>query len=189
MIRIDNIIFSLDVIEKKFICDLDACHGSCCRYGDSGAPLTEEEVMILDEIWPFVKTFMRSEGIRAVEEQGTSITDFENDRVTPLISNEECAYTYFEGPVYKCAIEKAREEGKISFRKPLSCHLFPVRIKKYSDFTAVNYQQLAICSGAVKRGNKEGMHVYEFLKEPLIRALGEKIYRELCIAANQLLKK
>ncbi|MBN2633175.1 MAG: DUF3109 family protein, partial [Bacteroidales bacterium] len=152
-------------------------------------PLTEEEVKILEEIFPFVKPFMRNEGIRAVEKQGTSITDFENDRVTPLINNEECAYTYLEGQVYKCAIEKAWEEGKISFRKPLSCHLFPLRMKKYSGFTAVNYQQLAICSGAVRKGNAEGIHVYEFLKEPLIRALGENIYSELCLAANELMKK
>jgi hypothetical protein len=186
MLRIDNIIFSLDVLEKKFVCDLSDCHGCCCRYGDSGAPLSEEEVKILDDILPRVKPYLRNEGIRAVEEQGTSTLDFENDRVTPLIGNEECAYTYFDGPVYKCAIEKAWLEGKISFRKPLSCHLFPVRIKKYSDFTAVNYQELAICSGARRKGENENIHVYRFLKEPLIRALGEKVYNELCIAARDL---
>lgn len=188
MIRIKDIIFSLDVLEKKFVCDLNDCKGFCCRYGDSGAPMVEEEVKILEDIWPCVKPWLRKEGIRAVEEQGTSIIDIDNDIVTPLIANEECAYTYFDGLTYKCAIERAWQESRISFRKPLSCHLFPVRIKKYSDFTAVNYQELAICSGARRRGAGEGVYVYEFLKEPLIRAFGEEVYDELCIAAGALRK-
>jgi Protein of unknown function (DUF3109) len=189
MLRIDDIVFSLDILEKKFKCDLSACKGNCCLYGDSGAPLSTEEVQILDEIWHDVKAYLRPEGIKAIEEQGTSIIDSDNDNVTPLINNAECAYTLLEGNILRCGIEKAWADRKISFQKPVSCHLFPVRIELFSDFKAVNYEEIAICSNARKMGLKEGIYVYEFLKEPLIRVFGEKIYNELCIAAEELRKK
>jgi hypothetical protein len=189
MLRIADTIFSFDVLEKKFSCDLPQCLGNCCRYGDSGAPLSVDEVKVLDEIWPVVKPYMRPEGIKAVEENDTSVKDFENENVTPLINNEECAYTIKENNIYLCSIEKAWADGKTAFRKPLSCHLFPVRIKQFSGFRAVNYQELQICSAAFDKGREEGMYVYEFLKEPLIRAIGEEMYSELCIAAAELKKK
>lgn len=189
MIRIGNTIFSLDILEKKFRCDLPKCLGNCCRYGDSGAPLSDDETKILEEIWPVVRSYLRREGIEAIEKQGTSVTDRENDWVTPLINNEECAYTLLNGSVYMCGIEKAWSENMISFQKPLSCHLFPVRMKKFSGFTAVNYEAIEICSAAHALGTVEGMNVYEFLKTPLIRALGEDTYNELCIAARELRKR
>jgi hypothetical protein len=188
MLRIDDTIFSFDILEKRFRCNLPACQGNCCRYGDSGAPLSVSETLILKEIWNEVKPYLRSEGISAIEEKGKSIRDFENDNVTPLINNEECAYTILKDNIFMCGIEQAWSDGKISFRKPLSCHLFPVRIKYYSDFKAVNYEELAICSPARKAGEDEGIYVYEFLKEPLIRAIGEDMYKELCIAAFELRK-
>ena len=186
MLRINNTIFSLDILEKKFRCDLPQCLGNCCRYGDSGAPITEEEADILDTIWPEVKLYLRSEGISVIEREGTSTTDFENDKVTPLIDNAECAYTILEENIFMCGIEKAWAEGKIRFQKPLSCHLFPVRIKHYTGFRAVNYQELSICHPAVECGRSEKIYVYEFLKIPLIRALGEETYNDLCIAAEEL---
>ncbi len=189
MLRINDIIFSLDILEKKFVCDLADCHGSCCKDGDSGAPLTDEEVKVLDDILPSIKEYMRPEGLTAVEEQGTSVVDFENDNVTPLIDNAECAYTVLEDGIFRCAIEEAWSEGKTYFRKPVSCHLFPIRMKQFSDFLAVNYQELPVCSGARSKGSKYGVYVYEFLKEPLIRAVGEKVYGELCIAAEELKKR
>jgi len=189
MLRINDTIFSFDILEKKFQCNLPVCLGNCCRYGDSGAPLSATEAHILVEIWPAVKPYLRPEGIAAIEEKGTSITDFENEKVTPLIGNEECAYTVLEDSIILCGIEKAWSDGKINFRKPLSCHLFPIRIKYYSDFRAVNYEELAICSPARKAGTEEGIYVYEFLKEPLIRALGKELYEELCIAAVELKKQ
>lgn len=189
MLRIADTIFSFDVLEKKFRCDLPQCLGNCCRYGDSGAPLSVDEVKVLDEIWPVVKPYMRPEGIKAIEENGTSVKDFENENVTPLINNEECVYTIKENNILMCAFEKAWTDGKISFQKPLSCHLFPVRIKQFSGFRAVNYQELHICSAAFDKGREEGIYVYEFLKEPLIRAIGEEMYSELCIAAAELKKK
>ena len=188
MLRINDTIFSFDILEKKFRCYLSACLGNCCRYGDSGAPLTNEEAQILGKIFDVIKPYLRAEGIAAIEEKGTSITDFENEKVTPLIGNEECAYTTKNGNIFLCGIEQAWAEGKITFRKPLSCHLFPVRIKYYSDFRAVNYEELSICSPARKCGEYENKYVYEFLKEPLIRALGPDLYEELCIAAVELRK-
>jgi Protein of unknown function (DUF3109) len=186
MLRIDDTIFSFDILEKKFSCDLPVCLGNCCRYGDSGAPLSGDEKFILEEIWKDVKPYLRPEGVASIEEKGTSVADFENERVTPLIRNEECAYTNRNDNVFLCGIEQAWSDGKILFRKPLSCHLFPVRIKYFSSFRAVNYEELAICSPARKAGENRGIYVYEFLKEPLIRAVGEEMYKELCIAAKQL---
>jgi len=188
MLRIDDVIFSLDIIEKKFRCNLVRCQGLCCRYGDSGAVLTAAEGQILQEIWPVVKPFLRKEGIEVIEKVGTSVVDSDNDRVTPLIDNKECAYTIIEKNIFKCGIEKAWEEGKILFQKPLSCHLFPAKIKHFSGFTAVNYQELAICKSALSEGKAKGTFLYQFLKEPLTRAFGEKIYEELCIAAEEIKK-
>jgi hypothetical protein len=188
MLRIDDTIFSLDILEKKFCCDLPACLGNCCRYGDSGAPLSESEAVKLEEIWPVVKPYLRREGIEAIEEKGKSVTDFENDRVTTLINNAECAYTIEKEGILMCGIEQAWSEGRISFQKPLSCHLFPVRIKKYSEFVAVNYVELSICAEARRKGERGGVYVYEFLKEPLIRAVGKDMYHDLCIAAVELRK-
>ena len=186
MLRIDDTIFSFDILEKKFRCNLPECLGNCCRYGDSGAPLSDSEVKILDDIWPDVKSFLRPEGIEAIMEKGRSVRDFENDWVTPLIGDAECAYTIIKDGIYMCGIELAWSDSRISFRKPLSCHLFPARIKYYSNFRAVNYQEISICSPALKTGQAEGIYVYEFLKEPLIRALGKDLYNELCIAAVEL---
>jgi hypothetical protein len=189
MLRIDNTIFSFDILEKKFICNLPKCLGNCCRYGDSGAPLSADEALILEDIRDKVKPYLRPEGIAAIVEKGTSVTDFENEKVTPLIGKEECAYTNKNGNIFLCGIEQAWSDGKISFRKPLSCHLFPVRVKNFSDFRAVNYEELAICFSARQTGTVEGVYVYEFLKEPFIRAFGKEMYNDLCIAAVELRKK
>ncbi len=188
MLRIGDTIFSFDILEKKFMCDLNQCHGCCCRYGDSGAPLAHEEIITLDKIWPEIKSYLRPEGISAIEEKGRSVQDADNDWVTPLIGDAECAYTIIADGIYMCGIEKAWYDSRISFRKPLSCHLFPARIRYYSDFRAVNYQEIAICSPALKKGREESVYLYKFLKEPLIRAIGKEQYNELCIAAAELRK-
>jgi hypothetical protein len=186
MLRIDDTIFSFDILEKRFMCDLPQCMGNCCRYGDSGAPLSTDETHILEEIWDRVRPYLREEGIVAIELKGKSVKDFENDNVTPLIGNEDCAWSVLKDNILMCGIEQAFEDGRISFRKPLSCHLFPARIKYYSDFRAVNYQELEICKPAREKGREEGIYLYEFLRVPLIRALGEEMYRELCTAAAEL---
>ena len=189
MIRIDDNIISLDLLEKKFLCNLPLCLGNCCRYGDSGAPLTSDEVNILEDLKDRINPYLRESGKRAIEEKGTSMCDFEGEMVTPLIGAEECAYTIMEGNIFMCGIEKAWSEGKISFRKPLSCHLFPVRIKQYSEFRAVNYEEWSICMAARDKGRADGVYAYEFLKEPLIRALGENVYEQICIAAREFNRK
>lgn len=188
MLRIGSYIFSLDLLEKKFICDLPMCLGNCCKYGDSGAPLEPDEAIILEEIKDIVWQYLHQSGRSAIEEKGTSMKDFEGDIVTPLIGNDECAYTIVDKNIFMCGIEKAWSEGKINFRKPVSCHLFPVRMKKYSDFTAVNLEEWSICLAARDRGRREGVYAYEFLKEPLIRAIGKEVYDQLCIAAVELRK-
>jgi hypothetical protein len=185
MLRINDTIFSFDILQKKFKCNLSACHGNCCRYGDSGAPLNESEVKILEEIYPKIKHLLRPEGVVVIEAEGTSVKDFENDNVTPLINNEECAYALIENGIYFCGIEKAFELRIIDFKKPISCHLFPAKVKYYSNFTAINYQELPICTTAQKNGD---VYLYEFLKEPLIRAFGLELYNELCIAAKEIRK-
>jgi len=188
MLRIENNIISLNILEKKFCCNLSQCLGNCCRYGDSGAPLTSGEVKILEEIMPAVLSYLPEAGKTALAEKGSSVIDFEGDNVTPLVGNDECAYAIIEGNTFLCGIERTWSEGKIGFRKPLSCHLFPIRIKKYANFVAVNYEEWSICIAAREKGDAEGVYVYEFLKEPLIRALGENIYNQICIAAEEFRK-
>ena len=185
MLRINDAIFSFDILQKKFKCNLSACYGNCCRYGDSGAPFNTSEVKILEKIYPKIKHLLRQEGIAAIEVKGTSVKDFENDNVTPLIGDEECAYSLKENDIYLCGIEKAFELGIIDFKKPLSCHLFPAKVKYYSNFTAINYQELPICETARKT---DDTYLYEFLKEPLIRAFGSELYDELCVAAKEIRK-
>lgn len=187
MIQIGQTIVSLDIIEKKFTCDLARCKGMCCVYGESGAPLEDEEVDVLKQIYVKIKPYMTQTGIDVVEEQGVYVTDFDNDKVTPLIGNtEDCAYAFSENGVVYCAIEKAYRNGEVNFRKPVSCHLYPVRITKYSDFEAVNYHQWNICREALQLGEKNGIPLYVFLKEPLIRKYGPEWYKQLCIAAGYL---
>ena len=180
MIAINNTIISEDLLKKKFICDLNACKGACCVEGDSGAPLEEEEISILDDIFEDVKPYMNEAGIKAVEEQGKFIIDSEGDFVTPLVKGKECAYvTFNKSGIAQCAIEKAYEEGKVDFKKPVSCHLYPVRITKYKDFEAVNYHKWEICHPACHCGEQLNVKVYKFLKEPLIRKYGSGWFESL----------
>jgi len=185
MIQIGSAIVSRDIFEKQFICDLAKCKGMCCVYGDSGAPLTDDEINILRQLYPKVKPYMTPAGIAAVEQQGIYVTDFDDEKVTPLIGDsEDCAYVCNEKGVFYCAIEKAFMKGKITFRKPLSCHLYPIRITKYETFEAVNYHHWAICSDAPELGKKKETPLYVFLKEPLIRKYGSEWYEQLCQATE-----
>jgi len=185
MFQIDDTIVSFSVVEANFACDLRACKGCCCRYGDSGAPLQPEEVIILEKSFPVIMHYMRPEGITAVHEKGTSVKDIEGDTVTPLIGNEECAYTTLEDGVFRCAIEKAFNAREIKLRKPVSCHLFPVRVKNFTDFRAVNYEEWPICRPAVIAGNRDKTKLYMFLKEPLVRVFGREWYKKLHVAAKE----
>ena len=186
MIQIDDKLISEDLFSDEFVCNLANCKGICCVEGDAGAPLDEDETKILDEIYPKIKPYLRPEGIQAIEEQGTYTLDFEGDLVTPLVNNAECAYVIFDEKGYtKCAIEKAYEDGVIDWQKPISCHLYPIRITEYSNFSAINYHEWDICSDACTLGKELGVKVYQFLKKPLIRKYGEEFYQTLSEAAEE----
>ena len=188
MIQVEDQIISLDIFEKHFVCDLSACKGACCIEGDSGAPLLDEEEKILEKIYEKVKPYMREEGITEIANQGVAVYDEEGDLTTPLVNNKECAFVIFENGITKCTIEKAYNDGVVDFKKPISCHLFPIRIKEYRDFDAVNYEEIKICKPACECGSKLEVPLYAFLKEPLIRKYGDDWYKELLEAAK-LLKK
>jgi hypothetical protein len=187
MIQIGKTIISLDIFESFFLCKLSDCKGFCCIEGDSGAPLTEEEAIQIETQYPVFEKYLSETNKQEIEIQGTSVTDKDGDLVTPLFNRKECVYTFLdEEGITKCAIEKAFLYGEITFRKPVSCHLFPIRITEYNDFDAVNYQELGICKTGRECGIKNKMPLYRFLKEPLIRKYGEEWYKEVEIAAEYL---
>ena len=184
MIAIDNTLVSEHLIEKKFVCDINACKGECCVAGDSGAPLEKEEISILKDVLDKVKPYLPKDGLKAIEKQGVYVIDEDGDYTTPLVKGKHCAFTYFENDIAKCAIEKAFYEGKINWKKPISCHLYPVRITKYKDYEAVNYHKWEVCKPACECGAKLNVPVYKFLKEPLVRKYGNEWYKKLELAAK-----
>ncbi|MBJ6118505.1 DUF3109 family protein [Pontibacter sp. BT310] len=180
MIVLQNTVISDDIRDNSFVCNLEKCKGACCVEGDLGAPLEESELAILEESYEHIKPYMTGAGKLAVEEQGLYIKDFEGDYSTPTIENRECAYALYDDKgILKCAIEQAYYDGKISWKKPISCHLYPIRVTKYDDFEALNYDRWSICAAACNFGQDLGVRVYQFLKEPLIRKYGESWYNEL----------
>jgi len=179
MISIGKTIVSEEVIKKQFSCDLKACYGECCVQGDSGAPLEENEIGIIEDYLDDIKPYMTADGIKAIEKSGVFDYDTDGEFVTTLVEDKECAFVYFENDIAFCAIEKAYREGKIDYFKPISCHLYPIRISKFKDFEAVNYHKWGICDMALVKGKKEKKALYEFVKEPLIRKYGQKWYDQL----------
>lgn len=180
LLEIQDKVVSIDLFEKKFVCDLTACKGACCIEGDAGAPLTFEEVSIMEDDLEKIKPFMRPEGIAAVEETGVFYMDWDNEPVSTLVNEKECAFVTFDDKgTALCAIEQAHKAGKTEFKKPISCHLYPIRVKKYNEFTALNYNEWNICKSACDCGDKLDVKVYKFLKEPIVRAFGEEFFTEL----------
>lgn len=180
MLIVGNKLISEDLLEKKFVCDLQACKGACCVEGDSGAPLRNEEAGILEEEFETIRPFLPEKGIRAIEEQGHYIIDSDGDLVTPLVEGQHCAYTVFdESGIASCGIEQAHRAGKTGFRKPISCHLYPIRTKKLPEYEALNYHRWEVCKPACACGEKLQVPVYRFLKEALIRSYGEAWYSKL----------
>lgn len=186
MIEVGKTVISRDVFKKEFVCNLSACKGECCISGDAGAPLTLEENDILADIYPKIKNYMRPEGIEAIEQQGTSVYDQKDKEYeTTLVNNSECAYVVFgEDGAALCAIEKAYNDGEVDWPKPISCHLYPIRIKEYKQFDAINYDKWDICSDACALGKELNVPVYRFLKEPLIRKYGADWYQDLTEVAE-----
>jgi hypothetical protein len=189
MIAIGNTLISEDLLEKKFVCDLNACKGECCVAGDSGAPLDKEELELLEGVVEKVKPYMTKKGVRAVEKHGSWVKDSDGDYTTTLVSEgAECAFVFFdEKKIAKCAIEQAYNEGKVKWKKPISCYLYPVRITKHKTYDAVNYHKWDICKPACECGAKMNVPVFQFLKKPLIQKYGKKWFEEL-MQAYQLKK-
>lgn len=185
MLIIGDTLISDDVVTRRFTCHVEACKAACCVEGDSGAPLSETEARILDEIYPFIVPFLTEEGKEAIAEQGKWILDTDGEIGTPTLGGRECAYSHYDAKgILKCGIEQAFEAGKVTFRKPISCHLYPIRIKQYKDFKAVNYHHWDICNPGCALGETLGIPVYRFLKDALISCFGDSWYEELCALAE-----
>jgi hypothetical protein len=189
MFEIEKTLVSDEIFTECFCCNLTQCRGCCCVEGDAGAPLEADELPLLEKHFPIFKKYMTVEGLLAVAAGGLWSTQEEQigigmdtDRqhlVTPIINGSDCAYLYKDtNGISKCAIEKAWEKGEIDFQKPISCHLFPIRIDKYDTYDAVNYFRWYICNDAVRLGNAEEIPVFRFLKEPLIRKYGKEWYKQ-----------
>ena len=180
IIQIDDKLISSDLLEESFVCDLNACKGACCVEGDSGAPLLTEELENLEANFDSIKDFLREDGLKAIEKQGLYIKDEDDEWVTPLKDGQECAYTLFdEKGVAQCGIEVAWKAGKSNFQKPVSCHLYPVRVKRYEEITALNYEQWNICSPACSLGKELKVPVFRFVKDALVRRFGKDFYSSL----------
>jgi hypothetical protein len=181
MILVGNAVISDDIKENYFVCDLEACKGACCVEGDAGAPLEDEETKIIEDIYPIVKDYITQEGRDAIEKQGTWVIDKDGDKGTPTIGdNRECAYALYDARgILKCGIEQAYLDGKTTYKKPISCHMYPIRVTKYDEFEALNYDRWEICDPACALGASLKVPIYKFLKDALIRKYGESWYGEL----------
>jgi hypothetical protein len=180
MLAIGDILVSEEIFEKKFVCDLQKCKGACCIEGDCGAPLKKDEIEILEKEYENYKPYLTSEGIQAIEQQGFYDEDVDDKSTnTPLIDGGPCAYINYKDGISYCGIEKAYLEGKTSFRKPISCHLYPIRVSGVGELQAVNYERWSICADACTLGESLSVPVYKFLKEPIERAFGKTFYEIL----------
>jgi len=190
LLQINDTLVSLDLIERFFICDLSYCKGECCVEGDAGAPLEKAEFHLLRKVLPEVWDDLSLDAQKVIEKQGVGYIDEDGDIVTSIIEGKNCVFTYYDADgVCKCAIEKAYREKRIDFMKPISCHLYPVRVARYKDFQAVNYHRWRVCSAAEILGKRERVPVYRFLREPLIRKFGQEWYDDLDRCAQEYLKQ
>ena len=189
MFQIGSTLISEEILENDFVCNLSACKGACCVDGNSGAPLDDKETEILVDIYQKVKPYLNEKGIAAIEEQGAFIKGEDGEWETPLVNNSECAYVIFDdNKVAKCGLEAAYNDGATQWKKPVSCHMYPVRVQEYSSFTAVNYHKWLICDPACSLGAELKVPIYKFVKEALIRKFGEAWYAELEEVAQKHLK-
>lgn len=191
MIAIDNVLLSDEVVEEQFVCDLNSCKGGCCVDGDCGAPLTEEETKIIAEVYPKIKSYLPAAYNAEIEKQGTHTIDNEFGYVTPTINGGICVYAYTDNAgIVKCGFEKAWKDGVIDFQKPISCHLYPIRIKQMQGYEAVNYEpRKVLCKPACKLGKQLKVPVYKFLKDSIVRKYGEEFYDTLDAVAQKLASK
>lgn len=190
MLVIKNTLVSLDLIERFFVCDLFVCKGQCCIDGDAGAPLLQEEKIEIDKNLKHILPLLSPGGQKAIENEGSSYIDSDGDLVTTLIEGCNCAFSvYSQEGVCLCALEKGFREGKLPDLKPSSCFLYPVRLHKVGEMTAVNLHRWKICSCAEKKGRSLNVRAYQFLKIPLIKKFGKEWYDELEKTAIEWLKQ
>lgn len=198
ILQVGDILISSDILTEMFCCDLSACKGQCCIEGDAGAPVTLDEIGeiedALDETWSDLSATAQA----VIDKQGVTYTDQEGDLVTSIVNGKDCVFTYYDDiedfnthePIKGCclcALEKAFRAGKSRFCKPISCALYPIREKRFSDGTvALNYHRWDVCKDAVKKGRELSLPVYKFLEGPLVRRFGQEWYDELCNVAHEL---
>ncbi len=176
----DKYLISEDLFDKNFVCNLNACKGACCWEGDLGAPLEEEEYKLIESLLPKIDPFLTEAGRQAIEAQGIAQVDDDDELSTTLIDNGPCAFiNYDENGVAQCGIENAYKAGAIDYQKPISCHLYPIRVLKLPDYEGLNYSRWDICSAACRLGDELRVPIYQFLKDALIRKYGEDFYAQL----------
>lgn len=187
MFQIGKTIVSEEIVENDFVCNISACKGACCVDGEAGAPLDDDETAVLDDIYSKVKPYLRKESIKVIENEGTFVKGYDGEWETPLVNGGECVYvTFSDNGTAMCGIEQAYKDGVIAWKKPVSCELYPIRVKEYSSFSAVNYHRWHICDDACSLGKELQVPVYRFVKNALIRKFGEKWYAELEEVAKNL---
>ncbi len=190
LVEIDDKIVSTDLFSEKFVCDLSKCKGACCVKGNGGAPLTGKEVELIEDNLEQIKPFMSEKGIQTIKDEGVYYLDEEDAPATKLIDKKECCFVYFDNSnTAKCSIETAYKSGEIDFNKPQSCHLYPIRIKEFTEFTALNYEEWDICAPACSLGQSLKVPVYKFLKEPITRVFGRSFFDELSKIDLELKKR
>lgn len=191
IIQVDNVLLSIDCFREEFACDLGICKGQCCIEGDAGAPVTLDEIMSIEDILPQIEKDLSADAIAVIRDQGVAYIDPEGELVTSIVHGKDCVFTcYDENGVCLCAIERAQREGRIHTAKPLSCWLYPIRIKEFKNGSyGVNYHRWNICTCGITKGKKLKLPVYRFLKEPLIAQFGQEWYEKLEQTAQALKKQ
>lgn len=189
MIQIQDTLVSQDVLAEPFVCDTASCHGCCCVEGDAGAPVTTGEIAALEEVLPIIRENLSEAARSVIDRQGVAYIDAQGDLVTSIVDGRDCVFCLHEDGCCYCAVERAFVQGKTSFRKPISCHLYPVRLKDCGGYVAVNYEHWDICKAARLLGQRQGVAVYQFLKEPLVRRFGPDWYAELELVAAEMKKQ
>lgn len=187
MLQIQDVLVSFDLLTKCFSCDLNCCKGACCIEGDAGAPVTPEEIATIEELLPVIWNDLSVEARKVINRQGVAYSDPEGELVTSIVNGKDCVFTcYGEDGCCYCAIEKAFRTGLCKFKKPVSCHLYPIRVKRIGNGWGLNYDRWDVCRAAVIKGEKEGVPIYKYLKEPLIRRFGQAWYDELTLTVDEL---
>lgn len=189
MLQIQNVVLSFDIITARFSCDLTSCKGACCVEGDAGAPVTPDEISEIEEILPIIWNDLSIDARNVIERQGVAYLDPEGELVTSIVDGKDCVFTCYENGCCYCAIEKAFRQRRCGFRKPLSCHLYPIRAKRTGDYWGLNYDRWNVCRAAVTKGNKNGIPLFRYLREPLVRKFGKEWYEELELTVAELQKQ